>query len=101
MTDEKAVKQFFHSIIDGLEIEGSYLILAIHDAYSVPYRKNDEHAERSDFSDTIFNYILVSICPVKLTKPLLTFFRDDRDFHMAEPDLAVGTPSLGFMYPVF
>lgn len=101
LTDEKAVKQLFQAIIDGLEIEGSYLILAMHDAYSVPYRKSDEHAERPDFSDTIFNYILVSICPVKLTKPLLTFFRDDRDFHTVEPDLAVGTPSLGFMYPTF
>ena len=73
----------------------------MHDAYSVPYRKSDAHSDRPDFSDTIFNYILVSICPVKLTKPLLTFFRDDRDFHTVEPDLAVGTPSLGFMYPVF
>ena len=100
LTDEKAVKQLFRSIIDGLEIDGAYLILAMHDTYSVPYRKSYEHAERPDFSDTIFNYILVSICPVKLTKPLLTFFRDDRDFHTVEPDLAVGSPALGFMYPV-
>ena len=101
LTDDASIEQLYKAIIDGLEIEGSYLILAMHDTYSVPYKKNDEHTERPDFSDTIFNYILVSICPVKLTKPLLTFFRDDRDFHTVEPDLAVGTPSLGFMYPVF
>ena len=101
LTDDTSIKQLYKTIIDGLEIDGSSLILAMHDAYSVPYRKSDEHAERPDFSDTIFNYIIVSICPVKLTKPLLTFFRDDRDFHTVEPDLAVGTPSLGFMYPVF
>ena len=101
LTDEKTVERLFKTIIDGLEIDGSYLILAMHDAYSVPYRKSDEHAERPDFSDQIFNYIMVSICPVKLTKPLLTFFRDDRDFHTVEPDLAVGSPALGFMYPAF
>ena len=101
LTDEKAVKQLFQTIIDGLEIEGSYLILAMHDAYSVPYRKADEHTERPDFSDQIFNYIMVSICPVKLTKPQLTFFSDDRDFHTVEPDLAVAGPALGFMYPCF
>ena len=101
LTDEKAIIQLYRTIIDGLEIDGAYLILAMHDAYSVPYRKSDAHSDRPDFSDTIFNYILVSICPVKLTKPLLTFFRDDRDFHTVEPDLAVGTPSLGFMYPAF
>lgn len=101
LTDEKAVERLFKTIIDGLEIEGSYLILAMHDAYSVPYKKSDEHAERPDFSDKVFNYIIVTVCPVKLTKPLLTFFRDDRDFHTVEPDLAVGSPALGFMYPTF
>lgn len=101
LTDEKAVERLLKTIIDGLEIDGSYLILAMHDAYSVPYRKSDAHSDRPDFSDTIFNYIIVTVCPVKLTKPLLTFFRDDRDFHTVEPDLAVGSPALGFMYPVF
>ena len=100
LTDGKAVDQLFKAIIDSLEMEGSYLILAMHDAYSVPRKKDIEHEERPDFSDNIFNYIMVSICPVKLTKPLLTFFRDDRDFHTVEPDLAVAGPALGFMYPV-
>ena len=72
----------------------------MHDAYSIPYRKAHEHTDTPDFTDKVFNYIMVSICPVKLTKPLLTFFSDDRDFHTVEPDLAVGSPALGFMYPV-
>ena len=55
LTDEKTVERLFKTIIDGLEIEGSYLILTMHDAYSVPYRKADEHTERPDFSDQIFN----------------------------------------------
>ena len=101
LTDEKAITQLYKMIIDGLEIDGSYLILAMHDAYSVPYKKGDEHTDTPDFSDKVFNYLIVSICPVILTKPLLTFFRDDRDFHTVEPDLAVGSPALGFMYPVF
>jgi len=98
LTDEKAVSQLYKTIIDGLEIDGPYLILAMHDAYSVPYKKG-EHTDTPDFTDKLFNYIIVSICPVKLTKPLLTFFSDDRDFHTVEPDLAVAGPSLGFMYP--
>lgn len=101
LTDENAVTEFYRKVIEGLEIEGSYLILMMHDAWSVPYKKSVEHEERPDFDGTVFNYIMVSICPVKLTKPLLTFFSDDRDFHTVEPDLAVGSPALGFMYPVF
>jgi hypothetical protein len=72
----------------------------MHDAYSIPYKRTDVHTDTPDFSDNVFNYIIVNICPVKLTKPLLTFFRDDRDFHTVEPDLAVGSPVLGLMYPV-
>ena len=100
LSDETAVNQLFNTIKEKMEFEGSYLILAMHDAYSVPYKKTDVHTDAPDFSDKVFNYIIVSICPVKLTKPLLTFFTDDRDFHTVEPDLAVAGPALGFMYPV-
>ena len=101
LKDEAAVNELFTTIREKMEFEGSYLILAMHDAYSVPYRKAEEHTDRPDFTDKVFNYIMVSICPVKLTKPLLTFFSDDRDFHTVEPDLAVGSPALGFIYPIF
>lgn len=101
LTDETAVNELFTTIREKMEFEGSYLILAMHDAYSVPYCKAEEHTDTPDFTDKVFNYIMVSICPVKLTKPLLTFFSDDRDFHTVEPDLAVGSPALGFMYPIF
>jgi len=101
LKDEAAVDQLFNAIREKMEFDGSYLILAMHDAYSVPYRKADGHTDTPDFSDKLFNYIMVSVCPVKLTKPLLTFFSDDRDFHTVEQDLAVAGPALGFMYPVF
>ena len=101
LTDEEAVNQLCKAIIEHLEMDGNYLILMMHDAYSVPYRKTDEHTDHPDFSDKVFNYIMVAVCPVKLTKPQLTFFSDDRDFHTVEPDLAVTGPALGFMYPAF
>ena len=101
LTDEKAIRRLFDIIREKMEFDGSYLILAMHDAYSVTYRKPEAHTDAPDFSDKVFNYIVVSVCPVKLTKPLLTFFNEDRDFHTVEPDLAVGSPALGFMYPVF
>ena len=101
LADEAAVKALFKAIIDRVEMEGSYLILAMHDAYSIPYKKDAPHTDSPDFSDKVFNYIMVSVCPVKLTKPQLTFFSDDRDFHTVEPDLAVAGPALGFMYPCF
>lgn len=101
LTDEDAVAEFCKTVMEKLEIEGSYLILMMHDAYSLPRKKDAPHTERPEFDGEVFNYILVSVCPVKLTRPLLTFFADDREFHTLEPDLAVGSPELGFMYPAF
>ena len=101
LKDEKDVDALFAAIIERLELEGSYLILAMHDAFSVPKKNHAMHTDAPDLSDNVFNYIMVSVCPVKLTKPLLTFFSDDRDFHTVEPDLAVASPALGFMYPAY
>ena len=100
LQDENALSIFYKKVIEKLEIEGSYLILIMHDAYSIPYKNTDEHPDKPDFDGTVFNYIIASICPVKLTKPQLTFFSDDRDFHTVDPDLTVGSPALGFMYPI-
>ena len=46
LKDEAAVDQLFNTIREKMEFEGSYLILVMHDAYSVPYRKADEHTDR-------------------------------------------------------
>lgn len=101
LKDEKAVEDLFHAIIENTEIDGSYLILAMHDVFSIPKKNSSVHGDAPDLSDNVFSYILAAICPVKLTKPLLTFFSDDRDFHTVEPDLAVAGPALGFMYPSY
>ena len=100
LRDEKDAEALFRTIIDHLEMEGAYLILAMRDVFSVP-KKKAPHTDAPEFTDEVFSYILVSVCPVKLTKPLLTFFSDDRDFHTVDPDLAVAGPALGFMYPMF
>ena len=101
LKDEKNIKDLFDTIIEHTELEGSYLILAMHDVFSIPKKNSAVHGDAPDLSDNVFNYIIVAVCPVKLTKPLLTFFNDDRDFHTVEPDLAVANPALGFMYPAF
>ena len=101
LKDEASVGEFYRAVIGATELEGSYLILMMHDAWDIPRKKDAPHGERPEFDGEVFNYILVSVCPVKQTKSQLTFFTDDRQFHTAEPDLAVGAPALGFMYPVY
>ncbi len=94
------VEQLCRRIIDNLQMEGNYLILMMHDAYDVPFKHADEN--KSDvISEEVFNYILVSVCPVKLTKPALSYFSEDNAFHSRDLDWVVAGPELGFMFPTF
>ena len=100
LTVDEGVEQLCGRIIDNLLIEGSYLILMLHDAYDVPFRHADE--SRADvISEEVFNYILACVCPVKLTRPALSYFAEDNAFHPREQDWVVAPPELGFMFPTF
>ena len=87
-------------IIDGLDLEGNALILMMHDAYDVPFRHAD--ADRADvISEEVFSYLLVAVCPVKLTRPALSYCAEDNAFHTLDPDWVVAAPEIGFMFPTF
>ena len=100
LTVDRGVETLCRRIIDALELEGNYLILMMHDAYDVPFRHTDEN-KVDVISEEVFNYILVSVCPVKLTKPALSYFADDNAFHSLEQEWVVAAPELGFMFPTF
>ena len=97
---EEGVQAFYQKVIDSLEMEGNYLILLTHDAYDVPFRGRDD-LKVDDASEEVFDYILCSICPVKLTKPALSYYASDNEFHDREQDWVVAAPELGFMFPTF
>ena len=100
LKDEALVQQLFQKIIDSLVIEDHYLILMMHDVYDVPYRATDG-AKLEDASQEVFSYILVSICPVKLTKPALSYNAFDKEFHSRNSDWVVTAPEMGFLFPSF
>lgn len=97
---EEGVQAFYQKVIDALEMEGNYLILLVHDAYDVPFRTRDE-LKVDDASEEVFDYILCSVCPVKLTRPALSYDASDNEFHEREQDWVVAAPDLGFMFPTF
>ena len=100
LADEEAVQALFQRVISSLTLEGNYLILLAHDTYDVPYRAKD--GERmDDASDQVFSYILGSICPVKLTKPALSYHVRENEFHNRRADWLVSPPELGFLFPAF
>lgn len=100
LKDEEAVQRFFQRAIEGLEVEGNYLILLAHDVYDVPYRSKDGE-EQGDASADVYSYILCAVCPVKLTKPALSYRAAENEFYSRAVDWLVAPPETGFLFPAF
>ncbi len=101
LKDDETVEYFFRQIIANLKMEDHYLILLMHDGYDVPYRSGDDGSKDMDRSDEVFHYILCSVCPVKLTKPTLSYDAGSNEFRSKESDWIVGAPEMGFLFPAF
>ena len=100
LEDEDAVGAFFQKVIESTALEGNYLILLAHDTYDVPYRAKDG-ARQDDASEEVYSYILCSLCPIKLTKPALSYYVAENAFHNRTADWLVAPPELGFLFPAF
>lgn len=98
--DEEALMTFYQKVMGSLELEGNYLILMAHDSYDVPYRSRDGE-EQEDASSEVYSYVICAVCPVKPTKPALSYFVYENAFHTLEPDWVVSPPEVGFLFPAF
>ena len=99
LKDENAVNEFYGRVIETSPVEGNYVILLINDNYDVfTYTKDGSHSE--DSTD-VYSYIICCICPVKSTKPALSFHANDNSFHTLSYDSILCSPELGFLFPTF
>lgn len=100
LKNEDAVHTFFQNVIQTIIMEGNYLILLTHDTYDVPYRSKDGE-KQNNASSEVFSYILCSVCPIKPTRPALSYYIAENEFHNRKADWIVSPPELGFMFPAF
>lgn len=100
LSDEEAVRTLYERIIASVELEGNYMILLTRDAYDVPYRSGDGE-KQADASAEVYSYLLCGICPVKLTKPALSYAAERGEFGHLRVDWVVAAPELGFLFPAF
>lgn len=99
LEDEEAVTELYQKIIRSFDTEGKYLILLTCEAYDVPsYTKDDMKLEDSS---NVFTYVVCSICPVKPTKPALSYYASENQFRNISTDWVIAAPELGFMFPAF
>lgn len=100
LKDDEILEAFYDHVIEAFEYVGNYLILVIHDAYDVPGRTLDR-LDMEDASDEVYEYLMVCICPVNLSKPGLSYFDQENTFHNRIRDWVVGMPETGFLFPAF
>lgn len=100
LNDEEALETFYQKVIQSLTMEGNYMILLAFDTYDVPYRSQDGEIQE-EASNQVYSYIVCSICPVKMTKPALSYFVQDNLLHNRRVDWLLAPPEVGFLFPAF
>ena len=101
LNDPALREAFFQKVISAVTMEDTnYLILLAYDAYDVPYKGKDD-VTQTDASETVYSYILCSVCPVKDGKPELAYFPGENQFHSSGISHIVSPPALGFLFPAF
>lgn len=100
LTDDMLVSEFYDKVIENYDFGKHYLILLIHAAYDVPGKASDG-MEMYDASDTVYDYILCSICPVSLSKAGLCYNAEHNSIEDRIRDWIVNDPVNGFLFPAF
>lgn len=100
LDDEVLLDEFYNKIIDNFDYNENYYIILIHGVYDVPGKTSDG-IEMFDASDNIYEYILCSICPVKLAKAGLSYDVDQNSIVGRNRDWVVEAPVKGFLFPAF
>ena len=99
LDNEELLDRLYDLIIDGYQYVGNYLILVFHDTYDIMSRTSDKM--KLDESEEVYEYLLVSICPVALSKPGLGYRKEENRIGARIRDWVVGVPDLGFLFPAF
>ena len=78
----------------------NYYIVLIHAMYDIPGKSSDG-LEMFDASDEVYEYLLMSICPVSLSKAGLSYNAEDNRIQDRIRDWIVDMPVKGFLFPAF
>jgi hypothetical protein len=100
LKDEQLLDELYEKIVQMYDFAGNYLVLLLYAAYDVPGKTSDKIL-MEDASDEVYRYILCSICPVKLSKPGLSYNTEANLIQKRIQDWVVDVPVNGFLFPAF
>ena len=100
LEDDMLLEEFYDKVIATYEYAENYYIILIHAMYDIPGKSSDG-MEMFDASDEVYEYLLMSICPVSLSKAGLSYSAEDNRIQDRIRDWIVDVPSKGFLFPAF
>lgn len=100
LEDNALLEQFYDKVIETYNYPENYYIILIYAAYDVPGQTEDG-VENEDASDYVYDYVLCSICPVKLTEAGLCYNERSNSIESRIRDWVVTAPIHGFLFPAF
>lgn len=100
LTDDDLINEFYDKVIETYFYGENYYIILIHGAYDIPGKSSDG-MELFDASDEVYQFILCSICPVKLSKAGLCYNSETNSIKDRIRDWIVEAPDVGFLFPAF
>ena len=100
LQDDDIAEAFFDKVIEHYDYAENYYIILIHAVYDIPGKSTDVQ-EMFDASDEVYDYLLCTVCPVKLTKPGLCYNAERGAIENRIRDWLVEAPATGFLFPAF
>ena len=100
LEDDLLVEEFYDKIIESYDYPENYYIILIHAVYDVPGKSSDG-LEMFDASDTVYEHLMCSICPVNLSKASLSYNAQTNNIEDRIRDWIVEMPVKGFLFPAF
>lgn len=100
LEDNLLVEEFYDKVIESYDYPENYYIILIHAVYDVPGKASDGE-EMFDASDTVYEHLMCSICPVNLSKAGLSYNAHTNNIEDRIRDWVVDMPVKGFLFPAF
>ncbi len=100
LKDDELLDELYDKIIELFPYPENYFIILVHGAYDIP-KKGSDNLEMVDASEDVYNFVLCAICPVKLTKPGLSYHEETNSISERIRDWFVEMPVSGFLFPAF
>lgn len=99
LNDEELVREYIQTMADNFETGENLLITLVHGLYDVPTKTKDNN--KVDESEEVFDFVIASICPMKLEKPGIYYNPKENKFEPITQKLVADKPVMGFMFPAF